>query len=258
VYALGWNQRNNAFFDDATVRRAMVLALDRESFIENVANGMAHVGATTFPPSSDWAAPDVKPYGYDPDEARRLLTTAGWVDNDGDGVREKDGQRLAFTLMLPKSSQQLVRWVADWLQQSWNDVGADVTVDQLEWQTFRERRKDREFHVLVQTFQFTNPDMYDLYHSGATEAYNFWSNDDPEIDRLLHAVRYTFDPDERLAEMHRLQRRLHEQEPVTALFFFDAPLIHDKRLRGVRPSPLGYAASIHGPREWRWADEASL
>jgi len=235
----------------------MVLALDRESFIENVAGGMAHIGATTFPPSSNWAAPDVEPYGYDPDEARRLLTRAGWAATDGDGVREKDGQRLAFTLMVPKSSQQLTSWMADWQQQSWVAVGADVTVDQLEWQAFRERREERDFHVLAQTFQFTNPDMYDLYHS-ATEVYNFWSNDDPEIDRLLDAVRYTFDPDQRLAEMHALQRRLHEQEPVTALFFFDAPLIYDKRLRGVRPSPLGYAASIHGPREWRWADEAGL
>jgi hypothetical protein len=58
--------------------------------------------------------------------------------------------------------------------------------------------------------------------------------------------------------MYRLQRRLHEQEPVTALFFFDAPLIYDKRLQGVKPSPLGYANTIHGPREWRWADKASL
>ncbi len=150
----------------------------------------------------------------------------------------------------------MTSWIADWEQQSWGDVGAEVTVDQLEWQTLRERRKERNFHVLAQTLQFTNPDMYDLYHSTATERYNFWGHDDPETDRLLDAVRYTFDPDQRLAEMHRVQRLLHEQEPVTAVFFFDAPLIYDKRLRGVRPSPLGYAASIHGPREWRWSDEA--
>jgi peptide/nickel transport system substrate-binding protein len=259
VWALGWNQRNNPFFDDARVRKAMVLALDRQTFIKNVANGMAHVGATTFPPSSAWAAPDIEPYGYDPDEAKRLLADAGWVDSDGDGVREKDGVRFAFTFLVPVGSQQLTRWMADWQQQSWADVGADVTVEQLEWQAFRERRKERDFHVVAQTFKFTDPDMYVLYHSSEMESgYNFWGNDDPEIDRLLESVRYTIDPDERLAEMHRLQRRLHDLEPVTALFFFDAPLIHDKRLQGVRPSPLGYANTIHGPRGWRWADEASL
>jgi len=258
AWTLGWNQKNNPFFGDARVRRAMVLALDRESFIENVANGMAHIGATTFPPSSAWAAPDVEPYGYDPDEARHLLSAAGWVDADGDGVRERDGQRLAFTLLVPVSTQQLTQWMADWQQQSWAAIGAEVTIIQLEWQAFRERRKERDFHVVAQTFHFTDPDMYVLYHSSEMESgYNFWSNDDPEIDRLLDAVRYTFDPDQRLAEMHRLQRRLHEQEPVTALFFFDAPLIYDKRLQGVRPSPLGYANTINGPRAWRWAEEAS-
>jgi len=259
AWVLGWNQINNPFFGDANVRRAMVLALDRESFIANVANGMVHIGATTFPASSEWAAPDVEPYGYDPDEARRLLSAAGWVDTDGDGVRERDGRRLAFTFLVPTSSQQLTRWMTDWQQQSWADIGADVSIISLEWQAFRERRKERDFHVVAQTFHFTNPDMYVLYHSSEMDGgYNFWSTDDPEIDRLLDAVRYTLDPEERLAEMYRLQRRLHEQEPVTALFFFDAPLIYDKRLQGVKPSPLGYANTIHGPREWRWADKASL
>ncbi len=258
VWALGWNQRHNPFFGDARVRKAMVLALDRESFIENVAGGMASIGATTFPPSSDWVSPDVEPYGYDPDEARRLLTRVGWVDADGDGVREKDGQRLAFTLLMPVNSQQLTRWMADWQQQSWAEVGADVSVTQLEWQAFREQRKARDFHVVAQSFVFTDPDMYVLYHSSEMDSgYNFWGNDDPEIDRLLDAVRYTFDPEERLAEMHRLQRRLHEQEPVTALFFFEQPLIYDKRLRGVRTTHLGYASTTHGPRKWRWVDEGS-
>ena len=72
--------------------------------------------------------------------------------------------------------------------------------------------------------------------------------------RCERVEEFTFDPAERLEEMHRLQRVLHEREPVTALFFFDAPLAYDKRLVGVRPSALGYASTIHGPREWRWVE----
>ena len=41
---------------------------------------------------------DIEPYPYDPEAAMQLLEEAGWVDEDGDGVREKDGQRLEFTI----------------------------------------------------------------------------------------------------------------------------------------------------------------
>ena len=258
VWVLGWNQNNNPFFGDAGVRRAMVHALDREQFIENVANGMAHLGATTFPPSSAWADPGIEPYGYDPDEAKRLLADAGWVDSDGDGVRERDGERLSFTLLYPTSSQQLTQWMAEWQQQAWNAIGAEVRLEAMEWQAFRERRKSRDFHVVAQTFHLTDPDMTGLYHSDEVDSgFNFWGNQDAETDRLLEAVRYTLDPDERLARMHELQRRLHELEPVTALFFFDAPLAYRRNLEGVRPSPLGFANTTRGPREWRWSGEAS-
>ena len=141
-----------------------------------------------------------------------------------------------------------------WQQQSWNDVGADVTIEQLEFQTLRERRESGDFHVLGWSLYFSDPDMTGLYHSDEMYGvYNFWGNDDPEMDELLDAVRTTLDPTARLDAMHRLQRLLHEREPVTALFFFDAPLVYDRRLQGVRPSPLGFANTISGPRAWRWA-----
>jgi len=256
AWVLGWNQLS-PYFDDARVRRALVHALDRETFIDSVVEGMAHLGATTFPPASAWADPALAPLGFDPVEARRLLEEAGWVDTDGDGVRERDGVKFSITLLVAKGPQQLTEWMAAWQQQSWADVGVDTTIDRIEFQAFRERRKERKFHVLGQSFHFTDPDMTGLYHSNEADAgYNFWGVDDPEIDALLDTVRTTFDPEPRLAGMHRLQRLLDEQQPVTALFFFDAPLVYDKRLDGVRPSPLGYANTIHGPREWRWAEGA--
>jgi peptide/nickel transport system substrate-binding protein len=257
AWVLGWNQRT-PYFDDARVRRALVHALDRRTFIDNVVDGMAHLGATTFPPASTWADPTLEPLRFDPAEARRLLDEAGWIDTDGDGVRERDGVRFSITLLVSKGPQQLTEWMAAWQQQSWAEVGVETTIDQLEFQTFRERRKERAFHVLGQSFHFTNPDMSGLYHSNEAEGgYNFWGVNDPEIDALLDLVRTTIEPEARRAAMFRLQRLLDERQPVTALFFFDAPLVYDKRLLGVRPSPLGYANTIHGPREWRWSDEAS-
>ena len=61
----------------------MVHALDRETVIEEVLGGAGVVAVTTYAPVSPWADPGLEPWGYDPDEARRLLQM----------VRDKEKQR---------------------------------------------------------------------------------------------------------------------------------------------------------------------
>ena len=252
TWTLGWKQHAGEVLEDPRVRIAMIHALDRETFIDEVVRGAAHIGATIYPPSSAWASPNVTPYPFDPDRARQLLDEAGWTDSDGDGVRDKDGTPLAFTLLTPQSSQQLTEWMAVWQQQSWGDVGADVTIEMPEWQTFRERRKAGQFGVAAQTFHFTGPDMTALLHSGEPGALNYWGIQDPALDAALEEVQATFDPAERIAAMERVQQILHESEYITSLFCFNSPLAYDRRLAGVSTSPLGFMNTMNGPRNWSW------
>ena len=89
LWHVGFNQDgSNPFFTDPRVRRAMLLALDRERFIENVIHGLARPAATSYHPDMIWTDPRVEPVPYDPDRARRLLEESGWVDRDGNGVRK--------------------------------------------------------------------------------------------------------------------------------------------------------------------------
>jgi len=257
VWTIFWNQDgSNPFFADARVRRAMVLALDRDSFAANVVHGQARPGITTYHPDTIWADPAIGPWPHDPAEAARLLDEAGWRDADGDGVRERGGSPFRFTLMIPASQQQLNDHIAVWLQQSWAEVGVAAEIEKLEWQAFRERRNAGRFHAATFSLTFTtSPDHYDLYHSSARETgFNFYGLADPQIDRLCEEGRSSFDPDERRGIYYRLQERLHEQEPLTCLFYFSSPVLHDKRLKGVTPSPLDYWRTTRGPRLWRWAE----
>lgn len=261
AWTLGWNlSGGHPALSDARVRRALVLALDRRQFIDSVVHGLARPGITTFHPASKWADPELEPWPYDPEEAKRLLDEAGWTDEDGDGLRENEGRPLRFTLISSTGGQQLKDQMAAWQQESWNAIGARVEIERLEWQAFRERRNNGHFDVVAGTFLFgPMPDeQFDLYHSSARgEGFNFWGVNDPEIDRLLEQGRGTFEFEPRREAYRQLQRRLHDQETFTVLFYFDSPLIHDKRLEGVVPMPLGYANSIRGPREWRWSAAGS-
>ncbi len=82
---------------DVNVRKAIALAIDRESINRNLFFGLTGVPASFWDAMPFYNNPPLKNYPYDPVEARRLLDEAGWVDSNGDGVREKNGVALELT-----------------------------------------------------------------------------------------------------------------------------------------------------------------
>ncbi len=256
VWPLVWNQApSTPYFHDPRVRQALIYALDRESFARTVARGLARPGVTTFHPDTVWADPDLQPRPYDPHRAAELLDEAGWVDSDGDGTRDRGGIPFRFTLLLPVGSMQLTRQIAEWEQQSWATLGVRAEIRQLEWQAFRELRNSGKFDAASYSLSFTpEPDQFwGLFHSTATAAYNVFGFADAEVDRLLEAGRSIGDEAARRAAYRTLQRRLYELEAVSCTFYFSTPVLHDRRLEGVTPSPLDYWRTTRGPRVWRWA-----
>ena len=258
VWPVIWKLEGNPFFGDARVRRAMIHALDREEFAAVVAHGQARPAVTTYHPDTEWADPGLRPLAYDRDLAARLLEQAGWIDADGDGVREKDGRPFRFTLLTPESSMQLLQQIAVWQQHSWEQVGLRVDIEQLEWQAFRERRNAGAFDAVSFSLSLTpNPDQTELYHSSAREnGFNFYGLHDAEIDRLLDAGRAEWDPARRKEIYRDLQRRLLDEQPLAAVFHFASPTLHDAALEGLTASPVGLWITTAGPRMWRWGRRA--
>lgn len=252
VWYVAWNE--HGLFVDPGVRRAMVLALDREPFIEKVLAGLGRPAATTYHPDSVWANPEIAPLPYDPGRAGRLLDAAGFRDRDADGVRDKDGRPFAFTLLMPASPQEISTRIAAWLQQSVAQIGVRMEIETLEWGAFQERRGAGQFDAVMSMLTFSAiPDQYELYHSSSAEnGFNFFGLADPEVDRLLERGRVSFDARERLEIYGALQRRLFELQPLGCLFHLATPVLHDPRLQGLEPSPIDYWRVTPGPRAWRW------
>ena len=83
---------------DIDVRHAIFHAVNREGLFQRVANGLGAVGTTMSPSADPTWIPDLgdENFDYDPDLANELLDEAGYLDTDGDGVREMpDGSRSA-------------------------------------------------------------------------------------------------------------------------------------------------------------------
>lgn len=94
---LGFNV-SEAPFDDANVRKAIAYALDKDTLCSAVFRGIEKPADTLLEADKPYCDVEQTSYAFDLDEANESMDEAGWIDGDGDGVREKDGQRLEFTM----------------------------------------------------------------------------------------------------------------------------------------------------------------
>jgi peptide/nickel transport system substrate-binding protein len=229
--------------------------LDRKRFAETVSAGLARPGVSSYPPESPWAEPSIAALPFDPAESARLLDEAGWRRPTSGGLREKDGRSFSFTLMFTAGPQELSDRLAAWMQQSLAEIGIGMKIEKLAGDAFRQQRKTHAFEAAMGSILFDpTPDRFDLYHSKAREGgFNFGGFSDPEVDRLLEDGRATIDPAARRAIYDRLQRRLDDLQPVSFLFQFAQPVLHDPELAGVVPSPVGLYQFTPGPRAWHWS-----
>lgn len=88
----------NDVTSDPAIRKAINLAVDRQAIVDGVINGL---GNAVYSESDGmpWANPEAVFQDNDPAAAEKILDEAGWVDSDGDGVREKDGVKAEFTIL---------------------------------------------------------------------------------------------------------------------------------------------------------------
>ena len=107
---------------DPAIRQAINYAVDRNTLVEGVLEGF---GSPAFGPVSylPWEQPEAAIVDADMVLAQQILTDAGWIDRDGDGVLEKDGLMAEFDIVYPASDsirQALALSTADMAPAAWH------------------------------------------------------------------------------------------------------------------------------------------
>ena len=97
VYYIGWNNDREPF-KSAKVRRALALGINRQEIIDALLFGQGLLATSTMPPWHPFYPKDVQPLAFNQQEAMQLLDQEGWKDTNGDGIREKGGKPLRFTI----------------------------------------------------------------------------------------------------------------------------------------------------------------
>lgn len=135
---------------DLNVRLAMEHAVDKHAIVEGVYYGLYPVTETLFDPSLPYCDIDWPTYDYDPDKAVTLLEESGWVLNEGERFRTKDGQTLTVEFYYV-STDNVCRTLGEALQSMFAKVGIELVIIGEEGTSFGARQTDGTFHMVVST-----------------------------------------------------------------------------------------------------------
>jgi peptide/nickel transport system substrate-binding protein len=236
---------DNPILGDPRVRKALILALDREAISQQLFAGRQPVADTSVSPL-DWVySADVPTYRHDPEAAAALLEAAGWTLGN-DGVRANaTGERLSLELMTTAGnrSRELVEQV---LQSQWREAGIEARIRNEPARVFfGETVGKRKFTGAAMFAWLSSPESVPrttLYSDQIPSPDNGWGGQNytgyrsPEMDQLIDAIEVELDRDKRKALWHRLQRLYAEDLPVIPLYWRANAYVLPTWLEGLRPT----------------------
>lgn len=200
-------------------------AIDRQAIIDSVLLGH---GQEAYSPlqAGPYNNSSIEKYAYDPEKAQQLLEDNGWVKND-DGIYEKNGQTLSFTINSSQGDQVRID-MANICAQNLNSIGADVTVEtpaEIDW-------AGQDTYLIGWGSPFDPDDhTYKVFGTDKGANYNGYSN--AEVDRLLTAARQTQDTAERQALYSQFQQELADDPAYTFIAYIDAIYAGTSNIKGI-------------------------
>lgn len=233
--------RPHPVFSDRSLRRALVMAVNRDALVKNVFDTLAvvaHGPVTRALPASD----STIGLPYDTVAASRTLDSLGWKRGP-DGLRSRRGVELAFGLMVPSSSTSRMR-LATLLQEEWRKAGAAVHIEPLELNAFGARMDERKFDAILNGWHL-DPDpasVKEEWTSGQIRkgGFNLTSYRNAVVDATVDSALKEWNVPRSIALYRRVYRILTDD--AAAMWLYETKNVFgvSERVRTVRPRADGW------------------
>ncbi len=222
--------------NDVRVRRALALAIDRESLVENVLLG-GQQPAYNFCPPSDKFTSTARIEG-DLDTAKALLAEAGFPG--GEGFPKLD---------LLYNTSENHRVVAEAIQQMWRrNLGIDIGLVNQEWKVYLDSQDTLNYDISRSGWiaDYTDPNTFmDMWVTGGGNNDTGYSS--PEYDALNAASLKAQNDDERMALYQKMDSLLAKDLPMIPIYFYT-------RSYALSPKITGYPVNVLDNRNWKYVD----
>lgn len=195
--------------DDINIRKAIQMAIDKESIAQNIYSGLRTEANSVMPADMPYCKADVTTPSYDMEAAIELMDKSGWTDMDGDGIREKDGKKLSFTITYPSTG--VYDKVVLFFQDSMKKLGIEITTNPIDLMAFMQQVFTEGNYEITAYMSYWFP--YDPY--------TFVANMYPSTDYTDASGIYSTDP--QIAKALATMSEEEAKELIAGLYKTDDP-----------------------------------
>jgi peptide/nickel transport system substrate-binding protein len=236
------NDQDTPFLQDAKVRRALMLGMNRQWIIDHLLQSQAILANGPLFPGT-WAYYDgIEKIGYDQTAAIQMLKDDGYsLPAEGDKVWTKADKGIAFTLLYPDDPQH--KAIAEAIAQGWSDMNINATLQAVTYdQMMNDHLEPRSFQAALVDLNLSrspDPDPYPFWDQAQIkDGQNYTQWDNRTASEYLEQARITKDTGERMKLYRNFQVLFMKDLPAIPLYFPVYTYAVDRQVQGIRMGPL--------------------
>lgn len=228
-YYLGMNTRpdgikRKAFFEDVLVRRAMAHLVPVDEIIEVILHGKGSRQVANLSALKKNYNDTLKLIDLDIEAAKILLDESGWIDTDGDNIRDKEvnGEKIQLSFELSYMSSPTSKETALIIKESLWRAGVNAIPTPMDFTLFYKNAQEHDFDMMIGGWggsaSYSNP--YQLWHtsSWANKGSNFTGFGDAESDSLIDLANRSIIEEEHRNAIWALQAKIYKDQPYVFLY----------------------------------------
>jgi oligopeptide transport system substrate-binding protein len=214
-------------FNNVKVRKALSMAINRQSLIDNVSQGGQLPAFALVPTGVPDAKGEFRKNGGDYfteniEEAKKLLA---------EGLKEEGMDKLSFSILYNTSEQH--KKMAEAIQQMWNKLGIEVKLENVEFKVKIDREHSLDYAVSRAGWigDYVDPNTFlDLFTSWSKQNDTGWKSS--KYDELIKSASSEFNVEKRMGYLHQAEKLIVEDYPIMPIYYYTRPMMVKSNLVG--------------------------
>jgi peptide/nickel transport system substrate-binding protein len=228
-------KKHKPFFTDKRVRKAMAYLTPLDEMIQTIMQGKGIRQASFIQPvNKEYYNDTLKLIPYDPEKAKQLLTEAGWIDTDKDGIRDKviNGKKTPFSFQLTYVTSPTSKESVLMIKNAMYKAGVDMQLNPVDGGMMINSAVNHDFDMVISAWSGSSipEDPEQIFHTRNWDGgYNFVGFGNAETDKLLDETSRETNTAKRIELLKKLQAIVYDEAPYVFTYSVQRKVAFSKR-----------------------------